>query len=105
MDLTEHSKDLGRQAAARAVAILGGPVAAARVLDLPGHRYQTVQSWLKTQVPAEYCPLIESETRARGEVVPCAEIRPDVRWDLVGAESHAQCLAHPEDHPEGTAHG
>lgn len=45
-------------AAAKAVRLLGGPVKAAVTLDVPDHRYQTVQSWVKTQVPAVYCPRI-----------------------------------------------
>lgn len=32
------------------------------------------------QVRAEQCPIIEPETRARGEVVHCEELRPDVDW-------------------------
>lgn len=70
-------------AAHRAIRILGGPVQAARILNVNGGRYQTVQSWLATRVPAEYCPAIEGETRARGEAVMCEELRPDVQWGVL----------------------
>lgn len=93
------TSDLPQQAAARrAIEILGGPVSAARVLNVKDHRYQTVQSWLANRVPAEYCPLIEEETAARGERIPCEQLRPDVRWDVVrgakadGSTSPAEVL-------------
>jgi DNA-binding transcriptional regulator YdaS (Cro superfamily) len=73
--------------AARAIALLGGPVKAAIALNVPGQRYQTVQSWLRNRVPAEYCPLIERETRARAkepdDVVTCEKLRPDVAWEVL----------------------
>lgn len=34
-------------------------------------------------VPAEHCPAIERETRARGKAVTCEELRPDVPWRVV----------------------
>ncbi|MBN9410856.1 MAG: helix-turn-helix domain-containing protein [Burkholderiales bacterium] len=67
-----------QQAAARAVDLLGGPVAAARKLDI--ERYQTVQSWVKTRVPAEHCPAIERVTNGQ---VRCEDLRPDVAWDVL----------------------
>ena len=70
-------------AAARAISILGGPANAARVLNVKDHRHQTVHSWLKNRVPAEYCPAIERETRARGDVVRCEEMRPDIDWAVL----------------------
>lgn len=75
--------------AQRAVRILGGPVQAARILQVRGERYQTVQSWLNTRVPAEYCPAIEGETRARGEAVTCEELRPDVQWGVLRESAKA----------------
>jgi DNA-binding transcriptional regulator YdaS (Cro superfamily) len=65
-------------AAERAIDLLGGPVAAARRLEI--ERYQTVQSWLRNRVPAEYCPLIERATEGR---VRCEELRPDIAWDVL----------------------
>ncbi len=70
-------------ALARAIAILGGPVAAARVLGVKDERYQTVQSWLANRVPSDYCPAIERETRAAGETVLCEELRPDIPWAVL----------------------
>lgn len=73
------------QAAAeeKAIAILGGPANAARVLNVKDHRYQTVQSWLKNRIPAEYCPLIELRTTERGTPVRCEDLRPDVAWGVL----------------------
>jgi len=75
--------------AAKAVRLLGGPVRAAARLHV--ERYQTVQSWLRHRIPAEYCPLIERET---GGAVRCEDLRPDVAWDVlrkqVGAGVHAE---------------
>jgi DNA-binding transcriptional regulator YdaS (Cro superfamily) len=73
----------------RAIAILGGPVQAARLLDVPNHRYQTVQSWLKTRVPAEYCPVIEKLTRELGDEVRCESIRSDVEWGVLRSTARA----------------
>jgi DNA-binding transcriptional regulator YdaS (Cro superfamily) len=71
------------EAASKAISVLGGPVAAARLLNVKDHRYQTVQSWLSNRVPAEYCPAIERETRLLGTVVRCEELRPDVDWAVL----------------------
>lgn len=76
-------KEAARDAACRAVASLGGTVSAARRLNVPGGRYQTVQGWLKTRVPAEYCPAIERETRMVGQEVRCELLRPDVDWAVL----------------------
>ena len=46
--------------ASEAVRLMGGPVAAARELDV--ENYQTVQSWLRSGIPAKYCPRIEALT-------------------------------------------
>lgn len=63
---------------ALAIRLLDGPVNTARRLGV--ERYQTVQSWLRHRVPAEYCPLIERETEGR---VRCEDLRPDVAWDVL----------------------
>lgn len=52
--------------------LLGGPVKAAERLGV--ERYQTVQSWVKNQVPAVYCPRIVDFLK--GEV-KLWELRPD----------------------------
>lgn len=84
------AKSSAQLATERAIAILGGPSQAARVLNVKDHRHQTVQSWLKNRVPAEYCPAIEEATRAiaveREDAsleVTCEELRPDVRWGVL----------------------
>lgn len=43
-----------------AVRLMGGPVAAARELNVDN--YQTVQSWLRAGIPAKYCARIEAIT-------------------------------------------
>jgi DNA-binding transcriptional regulator YdaS (Cro superfamily) len=70
-------------AAKRAIEVLGGPVQAAITLRVPGNRYQTVQSWARHRVPAEYCPLVERETTALGDPVRCEELRSDVQWGVL----------------------
>lgn len=66
------------EAAARAVGLLGGPVAAARRLGI--ERYQTVQSWMRNRIPAEHCPAIERELAG---VMRCEEMRPDIPWGVL----------------------
>lgn len=85
-------KTTSQLAAERAIDLLGGPVKAARALNVKDHRHQTVQSWLRNRVPAEYCPAIERETRALGEPVLCEELRPDVQWSVL----REQAAPHPE---------
>lgn len=74
----EQHVDANESPVARAIRLLGGPVRAAERLGV--ERYQTVQSWARNRVPAEYCPLIE---RATGGVVLCEDLRPDVAWDVL----------------------
>lgn len=69
-----------QQAARQAVVLLGGPVQAARRLNVKDHRHQTVQAWLRTRVPAEYCPLIERELKGQ---VTCEQLRPDIEWGVL----------------------
>lgn len=71
-----------KELAARAIGLLGGPVRAAERLGV--ERYQTVQSWLRNRVPAEYCPLIERETE---RVIRCEDLRPDIAWDVLRGEA------------------
>jgi DNA-binding transcriptional regulator YdaS (Cro superfamily) len=81
-----------RQAAARAVSLLGGPVRAAERLGV--ERYQTVQSWLRNRVPAEYCPAIERETSRQ---VRCEDLRPDIPWGVL----RGQCGGCHQPEPNG----
>ena len=74
--------------AARAIRVMGGPVAAARKLGVD--RYQTVQSWVRNGVPARYCLRVEAETG-----VSRRELRPDDwrdSWPLGLVDSHAENL-------------
>lgn len=50
-----------------------------------GVKQPTISEWLRgdRQVPAERCPVIERETRARGAVVLCEELRSDVPWAVL----------------------
>jgi DNA-binding transcriptional regulator YdaS (Cro superfamily) len=91
--MSQHDEvPLPEPAAARAIRILGGPVRAAQRLGVD--RYQTVQSWVRNRVPAEYCPLIERET---GRQVRCEELRPDIAWDVL----RGQVEPDPEPEPNG----
>jgi DNA-binding transcriptional regulator YdaS (Cro superfamily) len=74
------------EAAKRAVEALGGPVRAAQALEI--ERYQTVQSWTRNRIPAEYCPLIE---RATNGAVRCEDMRPDVAWDVLRMQAGEGC--------------
>ena len=68
---------------AQAIVILGGVTAAARILDVPKHRYQTVQGWIRERVPADYCPAIEQATAERGKRIQCERLRPDIAWNVL----------------------
>lgn len=70
----------GQMAARKAIQLLGGVTEAARRLKVKGGRRQTVQSWLRTRVPAEYCPKIERET---GHQVRCEDLRDDIEWSVL----------------------
>jgi DNA-binding transcriptional regulator YdaS (Cro superfamily) len=80
-------------ALSRAIGVLDGPTKAAKALGVPGYRYQTVQAWSRSRVPAEYCPAIERETAARGSPVTCEELRPDVDWSVLRTRSIPQSSA------------
>lgn len=60
-----------------AIALLGGPSAAARAL---GCSAQAVIFWRdgKRRLPAEMCPKIERLTG-----VSCEQLRPDVEWEVL----------------------
>lgn len=79
-----------QEAAELAISILEGPVSAARILNVKENRHQTVQGWIRTRVPAEWCPAIEAATRAKGRTVTCEELRPDVAWHVLRGASAAQ---------------
>jgi DNA-binding transcriptional regulator YdaS (Cro superfamily) len=79
-----QNRTTSQDAAEKAIQLLGGPTKAAVVLNVPDHRYQTVQSWIRTRVPAEWCPTIE---RATGGQVRCEDLRPDVAWEVLRGQS------------------
>ena len=58
-----------------AIKLMGGVSQAQKVLGL--NTYQSIQQWIKTRVPAEYCPRIEKVTNG---AVRCEDLRPDVDW-------------------------
>ncbi len=62
----------------RVVDVLGSQAAAGAACGkTQGH----FSHWLKAgMVPADYCPALEGATRAKGRVVFCEEMRPDVPW-------------------------
>lgn len=68
-------KQTNLKAAKRAVELLGGPVAAMKKLGLKSH--QTVQSWTRHRIPAEYCPRIE---RLLNGGMTCEQMRADIDW-------------------------
>jgi DNA-binding transcriptional regulator YdaS (Cro superfamily) len=100
MDTTLEAKSESQLALERAIAVLGGPARAARLLNVKDHRHQTVQSWLKNRVPAEYCPLIEEGTRAIAAermdptlIVTCEALRPDMKWGVLREAAAADIAA------------
>lgn len=49
---------------------------------------QHVEHWIKAdRVPADKCPLIERATREHGQPVTCEELRPDVAWGVLRAQT------------------
>ena len=68
----------------RAAKILHGQAAIARLCGYKSRR--NVWPWFAragVRIPAEHCPTIEAATRARGQVVTCEELRPDVAWSVL----------------------
>ena len=66
--------------AKRAIELLGGPVSAARCLNVD--RYQTVQSWTANGVPIVYCLAVEE---AVGGAVTRRDLRP-ADWHRIWPE-------------------
>ncbi len=59
---------------------------------------------MRSRVPAEYCPDVEAETRARGAVVWCERLRPDVRWGRIrGVEGAPPAAGEPDGGNGGEA--
>ena len=85
----DESKNPGLE---RAIVLGGGITALTRALGLTSHT--VVHSWRLNRVPAEHCPLIEAATG-----VPCEELRPDVRWDVLRSNPVAQVAAPVTEQP------
>lgn len=66
----------------RAIKCFGSQAEMAAAL---GVKQPTISEWLRGErrVPAERCPVIERETRGRGDAVLCEELRPDVAWAVL----------------------
>lgn len=80
--MTEH---LAPEKAAlhRAAGVLGGQAALAKLCGYTDRRGVWVYFHTERQFPAEHCPEVERETRAKGDVVTCEELRPDVSWGVL----------------------
>ncbi|MCY1541529.1 putative antitoxin of bacterial toxin-antitoxin system, YdaS/YdaT [compost metagenome] len=66
----------------KAARVIGSASALARLLGISKSAVSQYKD-PDRQVRAEHCPIIERETRARGEVVWCEELRPDVDWSAL----------------------
>ena len=99
----------------RAAEVLGSQVALAKLL---GVSKGAVGQWRDEgrRVPAEHCPVIEQETRARAEamqdpalVVTCEELRPDVKWEVLRSPGAVLVPEMPRrrctDQPAEAGHG
>lgn len=71
--------------------MLGGQAQVARLMQLTPAAVNQWCSGLRA-VPAERCPVIERATRARGTEVRCEELRPDVAWEVLRAQSDSPDL-------------
>lgn len=70
----------------KAARVIGSASALARLLGITKSAVSQYKDHGR-QVKAEHCPIIERETRIRGEVVWCEELRPDVDWSALRATS------------------
>lgn len=91
----------------RAAAVLGGQAAMASLLGYRDRRGVWPYFHTDRNFPAEHCPIVERETRARGQAVLCEELRPDVAWDVVRMQHGGVRpeLAHAEHCCAGGAEG
>ena len=68
----------------RAARVVGSAAELARLLQVT--RGAVFQYKMEGRmIPAEHCPIIERETRKRGETVTCEDLRPDVDWSVLRA--------------------
>lgn len=78
-------KGAAREAAAKAISLLGGPVEAAKKVSAPS--YQAVQSWRVAGVPTRYCVQVSGLTG-----MPLYELRPS-DWSVYWPGSAATALS------------
>jgi len=84
---------MSTSALSKAIDILGGQAATARLLSKSRPERKPLKQahiwgWLNSpnpdlMPPAEYCPDIERETAKKDARVSCEELRPDVDWAVV----------------------
>jgi DNA-binding transcriptional regulator YdaS (Cro superfamily) len=70
-----------RRALAEVIKKAGSRSALMRMLNQRGYAvgsHNVITQWMRTRVPANYCPDIEELTG-----VPCEELRPDVAWRVL----------------------
>lgn len=85
------------EAAKRAVQLMGGPVKAARELEI--ENYQTVQSWESNGVPVAWCVKVERLLKG-GMTRP--QLRPDdweCYWPELAASKPTAMKAHKKPSP------
>ncbi|GAB3125182.1 hypothetical protein GCM10027288_58000 [Bordetella tumbae] len=66
----------------RAARVIGSAAALARLLGVTRGAVTQYKEQGR-RIPAEHCPIIERETKARGEAVTCEALRPDVDWSVL----------------------
>lgn len=78
MNVDKEATNRAAVAAASAIALMGAPVAAARLLGL--HSHQTAQQWLRNGVPFVHCRRVEA-----GSGVSRRDLRP-CDWHLIWSD-------------------
>lgn len=76
----------------RAIATLGGLSEFARTLGV-SRQYAWQMKEGKRPVSRHLCPAIEVLTKAKGDRVPCSELRPDVDWAYLRGTAPAEKVA------------
>lgn len=67
----------------RAAKVLGGQAAMADLLGYADRRGVWPYFTTERKFPAEHCPIVERETRAKGDPVLCEDLRPDISWSVL----------------------
>lgn len=88
----------------KAARVIGSAAALARLLQITrGAVAQYKEQGRK--VRAEHCPIIERETRARGEVVTCEELRPDIDWSVLRRGASGVAIGSTSGQQQEADHG